>query len=196
MHEHVAPAAGISGRSSSGHAEWVAKNEDTGSVVRTRRRRLRFVLAVLAVGVSLAGAAWIYHHTHGYWRRLQRAEQTFRVPPDFQRIGTVREGTTFCVISCDEARITLVLGTTLPPHEACGRLREAVERQIGQTETPAYLAWCGWEARLRDVGSEAYVTGGAEGVVDLAQNRPSWAFKFPPPTRGNVAWVQFTSGID
>jgi hypothetical protein len=172
---------------------------DVGSERFGRRRRVRLAVALVALVGATFVAASIYHGTLGYWRRLETAVREFRIPADFDRLGKVREGTTFCVISCDEARITLVLRTTLAPNEACGRLRTAVERQIGRTETPGYLAGCGWEARLPDVGGDAFVLGGAERSDDFGENRPSWAYrayKFSIPSDGTVAWVEFSSGID
>jgi len=181
------------------HSERVVSDVDAASERPARRRRVRLAVALAALVVIGLAAAWIYHGTLGYWQRLEAAVSDFRVPAGFERLGKVREGTTFCVISCDEARITVVLRTNLAPEEACSDLRTAVERQIGKIETPTYLAWCGWESRLRDVGGDAYAIGGAERGDDFAERRPSWAFKsfkFRIPTNGTIAWVEFTSGID
>ena len=140
----------------------------------------------------------IYHQTLGYWPRLEKSVSNFSVPAGFERVERVREGTTFCVISCDEARITLVLRTTMPPQEACQQLRTAVDRQIEMTKTPSYLSWCGWEARLDEVGEHATIAGGAEASSDIMSSRPMWAWasNFEPPSDGTVAWIEFSSGID
>jgi hypothetical protein len=155
------------------------------------------VAICLAIAALLAG--WmIYHHTLGYWPRLERSVSNFSVPAGFERLGRVRQGTTFCVVSCNEARITIVLRTAMPPEEACQQLRAAVDRQIEMTETPSDLSWCGWEARLGDVGEHALVAGGAEASSDIMGARPMWAWasNFEPPSDGTVAWIEFSSGID
>lgn len=186
----------LDGAHGSRHAERVRHQGERAE--RTPWYFRRVTVAVGGATVVLLAGWTIYNDTLGYWPRLEKSVSNFSVPAGFERVGRVREGTTFCVISCNEARITMVLRTPMPPQEACEQLRTAVDRQIEMTETPSYLGWCGWQARLDDVGEHATVTGGAEPSRDFMSVRPGWAYasNFEPPSDGTVAWIEFSSGID
>jgi hypothetical protein len=113
-------------------------------------------------------------------------------------IESVREGTAFCPISCNEPRITIVYRTSLSPEEACVQLRETIDHAVGRTTNREYLAWCGYEAAVSSVGERATVRAGAEPARDLVGGiGPSWKTKIAvSKTDESVAWVELSSGLD
>lgn len=132
------------------------------------------------------------------WPRLERAADRFPTPPAMTVVDSVREGTAFCPISCDEPRITIVYRTSLSPDQACAQLRKTIDESVGPTTNREYLTWCGYEAALPSVADEAFALGGAEPAGDLlAGVGPSWKTKITvPKTNETIAWVQFSSGLD
>jgi hypothetical protein len=151
----------------------------------------------VTLGIAITGVAYAQPYLK-IWPRLERAANRFPTQPGMTVVESVREGTTFCPISCDEARITIVYRTPLSPEQACARLRETIDQAVGPTTNREYLAGCGYEAALPSVFDRAFVVAGAEPARDLLGGvGPSWKTKIAvPKTDESVAWVQLSSGLD
>ena len=161
------------------------------------RSRRRLTVTVIILGVALAVGVFTYRYWM-LWPRLERAADRFPTPTGFEFVRSVREGTTFCPISCDEARITKVYRASLSVEEACTRLRQTIDRNVGATMDRDYLAWCGYEADLNSVSQDASVRAGAAPASELrAGIGPSWKSKIEiSSSNDTVAWVEFSSGLD
>lgn len=167
---------------------------------RSPLRRFWLVGAiVLLAGIALV-ANRAYRGTVGYWDRLDAAVARVDPPSGMQRILQAREGTTACVISCDEARSILVLKTRLSPSSACRRIRPVIDRELGKTrDYSPQSGICPFFAKVPSVGRDANVrvltVEREDFSVDYEQR--DWFSRVDPPGDGErYVEIVVNSGID
>jgi hypothetical protein len=152
------------------------------------------VCAVVAIGGLAVGIA-LKRESDRIWRELRASSARFAPPTGWERIGSAEQGKTFCVISCDEARVTLVFRASETPSTACDNARRAVYEQIGRTESLG--GPCTWVARASSIGDDGKVIVNAETVQTLPANLRPRGFA-RGVGRGNPTFVTitFSSGIE
>lgn len=95
------------------------------------RRPAGLVSLIVSVALLTCGW-WVYDSSVGVWGRLRSSADRIH-PRGFEVRSSVEKGTTFCFISCDEARIDKVLGSKRPDQIAeCRRLVRSLETLFGQ----------------------------------------------------------------
>jgi hypothetical protein len=102
-------------------------------IIHTRNGRLWPSIAIVLVVAACIGFGYqVYDHTAGVWTRLRSAAS--RIEPDgFAVRSRVELGTTLCLISCDSARIELILGTEQPDSvRGCEDLARSLEVTFSQ----------------------------------------------------------------
>ena len=151
---------------------------------------------VVAGCFVLAGVGWRMLGPESLWAELREAEDSFRVhaPAGFRQVTRNEVGTTFCVISCDEARIEVRFETRYATaEEACAAIAPSLRTAIGgePDTTPRFdLGGCLW-APLADVRDSAFVQ------VFTFESGPGCLAATDPDDRDRVcAELVFNSGID
>lgn len=155
-------------------------------------------LVVAAVLLGTVGIAiFAYWNTVGYWPRLRAAADNFGVPEGLRLIKRQELGTSFCLVTCEPASITVVFESPSSVAKMCGQVANVARQKFhnGTIATlrkrppvlnppngdlPLGLLGCVY-AHLPEVGSGAYMSASA-GCFGRVTNR--------------CITVGFTSGLD
>lgn len=155
--------------------------------------------AVLLVAAVLYARNW----SSNVWRDLERAEDRFGTPDGFTKVGSERAGTTFCVISCDEARITIAFTAEISEDQVCEALMPAAAPLSRAAEKETIDGTCFVSGRmdgeLAGTG-DANLTGFVEGADEIAavpDYEPGWISDGARRAHGGqVMTIYLNSGLD
>jgi hypothetical protein len=161
------------------------------------RQSTRAIIGGLCV-VALCAVGFIaFQSRYGTWARLERVESSLGTPDGLDKLDSRRTGTAMCVVSCDEARITIAYGVDLDEDGACQVLSEAVEEIADPShDAPIGDDLCGGTA---DAGDGALVGWGIRRADDAAndQYEIDWVRAEADRVEGDlIAVVVINSGID
>jgi hypothetical protein len=171
-------------------------------------RRLLVVGLAAAVLLSLIGV-WAYRRSDsGMWRSLERVQRRLATPAGFTPLGSEREGTTFCIISCNEARVVTAFHTTEPLDVACDRmLRQAARVSHNAALHDQYFSErpsrrdhaCFISGDLDDIGggSLTALVQRVGAVTSVPDYEPPWIRRAALRTgQGFIVEIRLNSGID
>jgi hypothetical protein len=169
-----------------------------------RLPKIALAVALLATVAMLAGPyLWSGAFGHREWERLVATERSLGVPVGFELMGREREGTTTCVISCNEARLRLVLRTELSVDDACDRMADAlasVDRIVGEVDrSVGNLDGC-FLGIVLDGPAGAGLTANiveADALAAIEDREPAWVVDAARAASGErIVEVLISSGID
>lgn len=167
-------------------------------------RRRQWVLGGCALAVLVVVGAVAWEARYGTWATLHRAADDFDPPSGFVEIGRWDQGTAFCWISCDEARVVVLYSVDFDEAGACDALPVAIEsigKELPLPERPIQipLGSCSGANDLPGLNGRGTVGWSIDQAEDLAED-PFYAYE---PVRadaarlaGLAAVVVFNSGLD
>lgn len=159
------------------------------------------IIVGLTVVLVLAGSivAW-QRYGGGIWADLERAEARLGTPDGFEKLDSRREGTTYCVISCNEARIIIAFGTDLPTDEACLTMLDAAALLSADAAKEDVEGWDCFVTGRFDGEGDANITASIQPMEEIAsidEYQPDWV-RVEARRAGTSRLVQvyLNSGID
>ena len=164
----------------------------------SRRRRWVFGGCAFVVLVVVGAVGW--EARYGTWATLHRAADDFEPPNGFAEVERWDQGTAFCVISCDEARVVVLYRVDLEGESACESLQTAME-QVGEDlpERRFGSGLCSGVNELPGLNGRGTVGWSVEQAEELVDD-PFYAYE---PLGGEAsridglaAVVVFSSGLD
>lgn len=125
----------------------------------SRRRALGLGVAIAIVALATVVGVVIYRGTLGYWDRLEAAATVIGTPSGMKKLFEVREGSTLCFFSCEDAQLIVAFRTRLSRDEACESARAKIDDHFEITPLDFESdPTCMFLARLPSVGGTARLT--------------------------------------
>lgn len=149
--------------------------------------------------VLAGGVAYQQRYSSGIWGDLEEAEARLGTTEGFEKLDSRREGTTVCLVSCNEARIIVALQTDLAPDAACAAMLAAVSALSDDAAEGNDTRGCAVSGRLDGMG-DANVTAlirPADEIASIADYEPGWVRDEAERVAGSLfVEMYLNSGID
>lgn len=142
------------------------------------------------------------------WRTLERVQRRLATPNGFTPLGSEREGTTLCIISCDEARLVAAFRTVEPLATACDRVLHQARRishdvafddtffEEDRTERD-HSCFVSGDLDEIDGGSFTAIVHPVGAVTSVPDYEPAWIRRAALHARqGLIVEIRLNSGID
>lgn len=164
--------------------------------------RIKIVAGVAVAAIVIGLVVWQRYEASKIWAQLDEAEAQLETPPGFEKLGSRREGTPYCVISCDEARILVALRSSQPLDTTCeAMLGSALTVSDDAAREPWDSPGQCFVAGTLNAAGDANITAIVMPVDDIARYAdydPAWVREYAEqsPKGSLLIEVRLNSGID